>query len=130
VSTSADGRSVWTEEQFDASLANMLRAGVVLSAVVVLGGAVVFLTQYGADTPDYRVFRGAPDRLRSIGGIISVAAGLSGSGLIQLGLLLLIATPIARVMLSIVGFAKSRDWLYVVITMTVLALLTYSLTTG
>lgn len=130
MSATADDRSDWTEDQFDASLATMRRAGVILSAAVVLCGAVVFLARYGAGTPDYHVFRGAPDRLRSIGGIISAATGLSGSGLIQLGLLLLIMTPIARVVLSIVGFARRRDWLFVGITLTVLALLAYSLTTG
>ena len=41
----------------------------------------------------------------------------------QLGLLLLIATPIARVVFSIFGFMRQRDWLYVGVTATVLALL-------
>ena len=53
-----------------------------------------------------------------------------GRGLIQLGLLLLIATPIARVVFSVAGFARQRDWLYVAITLIVLTLLGYSLLAG
>jgi uncharacterized membrane protein len=45
----------------------------------------------------------------------------------QLGLLLLIATPIARVMFSAVAFAMERDRMYVGFTLIVLAVLLYSL---
>ena len=51
-------------------------------------------------------------------------------GLIQFGLLLLIATPVARVAFSVFGFTQERDWVYVVITLIVLALLVYSLSGG
>jgi uncharacterized membrane protein len=56
-----------------------------------------------------------------------MARELSGRGLVQLGLLFLIATPIARVVFSIVGFMRQRDRLYVGVTAAVLALLAYSL---
>jgi uncharacterized membrane protein len=52
---------------------------------------------------------------------------LHSRGLIQLGLLLLIATPVARVAFSVLAFAEQRDWLYVSITLVVLAVLVYSL---
>ncbi len=120
----------WTDEQFDAVLARVLRGGVLLSATVVACGGVVFLARHGLQRPEYHVFRGEPGRLRTIRGIISDAMRLGGRGLIQLGLLLLIATPIARVVFSVIGFARQRDWLYVVITLAVLVLLTYSLTNG
>jgi uncharacterized membrane protein len=42
-------------------------------------------------------------------------------------LLLLIATPVARVLFSVLGFGLERDWMYVVITLLVLALLVYTL---
>jgi len=59
---------------------------------------------------------------------VVVAGGfLSSAGIIQLGLLLLIATPVARVVFSIVVFALQRDWLYVGITLAVLAVLAYGL---
>lgn len=78
-------------------------------------------------TTAYHVFRGEPGDLRLVRGIVSDALELRGRGLIQLGLLLLIATPIARVVFSVATFIRQRDWLYVGITIIVLALLTYSL---
>jgi uncharacterized membrane protein len=85
---------------------------------------------YGFERPSYHVFRGEPADLTSIRGILDEAGQLSGRGLIQLGLLLLVATPIARVVFSVIGFARQRDWLYVAITIVVLAFLTYSLLAG
>ncbi len=52
---------------------------------------------------------------------------LNGRGIIQLGLLFLIATPVARVIFSIWGFADERDRMYVVFTVIVLAILIFSL---
>ncbi len=59
--------------------------------------------------------------------IIHEALALHGRGLIQFGLLLLIATPIARVAFSVVAFLHQRDWTYVAVTLIVLSLLFYSL---
>jgi uncharacterized membrane protein len=120
----------WTDEQFDMGLARVLRAGVLLSAAVVACGGVVFLARHGLEQPSYHVFRGEPMPLRSVRGIVTDALQPHGRGLIQLGLLLLIATPIARVVFSVAGFVRQRDWLYVVITLIVLTLLGYSLLAG
>ena len=120
----------WTDEQFDIVLAHVLRAGVLLSATIVALGGVLFLVRHGFERPVYHVFRGEPQPFRSVRGIFETARDLSGRGLVQLGLLFLIATPIARVVFSIVGFVRQRDWLYVGVTATVLALLAYSLLAG
>ena len=117
----------WSDEQFDIVLARVLRAGVLLSAAIVAFGGMVFLIRHGFERPIYHVFRGEPRPFRSVDGIVEMARDLSGRGLVQLGLLFLIATPIARVVFSIVGFMRQRDWLYVGVTATVLALLAYSL---
>ena len=122
--------SGWTDEQSELALAYVLRAGVVISAAIVACGGAVFLASHGLERPSYHVFRGEPVPLRSVHGIIEQAFRLSGRGLVQLGLLLLIATPVARVMFSVVGFVRQRDWLYVAITLIVLALLGYSLLAG
>ena len=58
------------------------------------------------------------------------ALAFQGSALIQLGLLVLIATPIARVILSVFVFLYERDWPYVFITLVVLGILLYSLLAG
>ena len=119
-----------TERQFDTVLGTVLRTGVLISAAVVAVGGVVYLTDHAVSTPDYHVFRGEPADLRSVSGIIADAMAFSGRGLIQLGVLALIATPMARVVFSVIGFATQRDWLYVGVTLVVLMLLIYSVTTG
>jgi uncharacterized membrane protein len=117
----------WTDQKVEDIVAILLRTGVLLSAAVVFCGAVIYLARHGHQAADYRMFRGEPTDLRSISGIIHDAADLSGRGIIQLGLLLLIATPVARVAFAVFGFAAERDRMYVVFTLIVLGVLLYSL---
>ena len=98
-----------------------------MAAVVVIVGGIVYLLHYGLSRPDYRLFRGEPSELRSVSGIFQFALAGRRRGIIQFGLLLLIATPVARVVFSIYAFARERDWLYVGLTLVVLAVLLYSL---
>ena len=117
----------WTDQRFEELIANLLRTGVLLSATVVFVGAVIYLVRYGFSPADYRVFRGEPTELKSVQGIVGYALHLHGRGLIQLGLLMLIATPVARVAVSVFGFARKRDRMYVGFTVAVLVVLLYSL---
>jgi uncharacterized membrane protein len=117
----------WSDQRVENIIANLLRSGVLLSAAVVLCGAVIYLARHGHSPADYGMFRGEPTDLRTISGIIRNAAGGHGRGIIQLGLLLLIATPVARVAFAVFGFAAERDRMYVAFTLIVLAVLLYSL---
>ena len=117
----------WDDHRIEVILGNLLRSGVLLSAAVVFLGACVYLAHHGHEPADYRIFRGEPSEFRTIAGVIHSAVHGRGRGLIQLGLLLLIATPIARVAFSIVGFGIERDRMYVAFTLIVLAILLYSL---
>jgi len=117
----------WTDQRIENILGNLLRAGVLLSALVVLIGGVIYLVRHGRTAVDFRVFHGEPADLRDIRGIVSETWTLRGRGIIQLGLLLLIATPVARVAFSIFGFAEERDRMYVVFTVIVFSILLYSL---
>jgi len=116
----------WRDRRIEVILGNLLRTGVLVSAAVVLVGACIYLYRHAHDPADYRVFRGEPSEYRTISGVIQSVISGRGQGIIQLGLLLLIATPIARVAFSVVGFAIERDRLYVAFTMLVLAILLYS----
>jgi uncharacterized membrane protein len=116
-----------SDARFGLTLGRVLRAGVLLAATLVAAGAVIYLARNGASVPAYQAFRGEPTSLRRVGGILREAGAPSGRGLIQLGLLVLIATPVVRVLFAIVGFARQRDWLYVCIATIVLLLLVFSL---
>lgn len=120
----------WSDQRIETIIGNLLRAGVLLSAAVVLLGGVVYLIHQGNAAPHYGVFRGEPSGLKTVPGVVGEALGGSGLGIIQLGLLLLIATPIARVVFSVFAFAGERDWLYVLVTLVVLAVLAFSLMGG
>jgi len=117
----------WGDRRLEVTLGNLLRTGVLLSAAVVLVGACVYLRRHAHEAADYRVFQGEPSEFRTIPGVIRSVIHGRGRGLIQLGLLFLIATPIARVAFSIAGFAIERDWMYVGFTVIVLLVLLYSL---
>lgn len=116
--------------QMEALIGNLLRAGVIAAASLVVLGGVIYLFRQGPVLPDYKAFQGEPAELRQVWGIMKYAFSFQERGLIQLGLLVLIATPIARVLLSIFLFWYQRDRMYVIITGVVLAVLFYSLFYG
>jgi len=120
----------WTDQYVEELIGTLLRVGVTSAAVVVLFGGIVYLVRHGLQPPQFHVFKGEPSDLRTLPGIVKDALAFRGRGLIQLGLLLLIATPLARVAFSVAAFALEGDRLYVVVALIVLAVLVYSLAGG
>jgi uncharacterized membrane protein len=120
----------WSSKRTELVIGTLLRAGVLIAAGIVVVGGVLYLVRHGTAPPDYGVFHGEPTDLRTISGIIRDALSFHGRGVIQLGLLALLATPVARVTFSVVAFALERDALYVVVTLVVLAVLIFSLAGG
>ncbi|BAC91932.1 DUF1634 domain-containing protein [Gloeobacter violaceus] len=106
----------------------LLRTGVLISAAIVAVGGGLYLTGEGASIPDYGVFHSEPDELRSLSAIVESARALDSRGLMQLGLLVVLATPVVGVVLELVTFARRRNILYVGIAAIVLAVLVHSLT--
>src|ERR1700732_2252602 len=119
-----------TDVQVEQFLGSLLRAGVILSSIVVLAGGILYLAQFGRTTTDKRIFQSEPADLRSVSGIVHEAMALDSRGIIQFGLLLLIATPVARVFFSVIAFAIEGDKIYVGIALIVLGILLYSLSGG
>ena len=119
-----------TDQKIDEVMGLVLRTGVILAAAIVLTGGIVYLTRHPGTVRDYHVFQGEAAEYKSVSAIAHEAMELRGRGLIQLGLLVLIATPIARVAFSLMAFLWQRDWTYVVVTAIVLGLLIYSLFGG
>lgn len=115
------------DQQVDEVIGGLLRYGVMLAAFVVAVGGIWYLIRYGTSAPDYHVFHGEPAELRQLRGIFGGIAGLRCRRVIQFGLVLLIATPVARVAFSVAAFYLQRDRAYVVITLIVLAVLLFSL---
>jgi len=120
-------RPKWDDDAIERLLARLLLAGVILSTLLVLAGGVVFLLHSAGAPPGYSHFAGEPAELSSVAGIIRMALRGDGRGLIQLGLLALVATPVLRVAGSLAAFVLLKDRTYVVLTSIVLVLLATSL---
>ena len=116
-----------TDKQMEASIGTMLRVGVTISAAVVFIGGIFYLREPITNAPDYSHFVAQRESLLNILGVLQGVAHLNAGSIIQLGILLLIATPITRVVFCIAGFARQKDRLYVLISASVLLILIYSL---
>jgi uncharacterized membrane protein len=125
-----NSKNSWTDKRVELIIGNILRTSVLISAGVTLTGGILYLILYGQSAPSYHVFRGEPAYLRDLYGIVRDLIALRSRGIIQFGLLLLIATPVARVAFSIIAFVVQRDRTYVIVTCIVLAALIYSLSGG
>jgi uncharacterized membrane protein len=108
-------------------IGNLLRAGVLLAAAIVFAGGVLYLIQHHSDRASYSTFKIEGSDVSTLAGILRSAGHLQSEGLIQFGLLLLIATPVARVAMAVAGFYLERDHLYVWVSLIVLAVLLFSL---
>lgn len=115
------------DRRLETVMGRLLQAGVLLAAAVVTTGAVAYLVQHHADRVEYRSFVPGGADVCTFPGIVRSAAQFESLGIIQIGLVLLIATPVARVALAIVGFALERDRLYTVVSVLVLLILLASL---
>jgi uncharacterized membrane protein len=114
------------EHGLETAMGRMLQAGVTVAAMVVLLGGILYLLQFGGSTPDYQHFHGAPAALETIRGITAGAEQIDARSVIGLGILLLIATPVCRVIFGVVGFAILRDRLYTAVSTIVLLILLFS----
>jgi uncharacterized membrane protein len=112
--------------QMDRLISVVLRGGVLLSAGLLILGALLYFA---------RVLRGgAPANPlvfpHSLGDVFSSLGHGDPLAILALGLIVLLLTPVARVLISIFAFARERDWLYVGITTLVLLILLLSFLLG
>ena len=121
-------------EKVETIISYTLRAGVIISILVVVAGTIISFVHH----TDYLTSTDQLKRLTRPGAafphtLAELAAGLAafrGQAIVGTGLLLLIATPVARVAISIVAFLFQRDRTFVIITSTVLTLLLLSFFLG
>lgn len=126
----------WQERDMELFLGKFLRFGVMLSCGITLLGGLFYLCQQGGILPDYSPtseilpFKGVDQNLRSISGILAGVLALNGASIIQFGVLVLIATPVIRVAISAIAFLIEKDYMYVVITLIVLAIILANMVLG
>ena len=108
-------------------MGSFLRIGVVTSCAVMSLGAVLYLLRHGGERESFSVFHGQPAALESVIGILREATTGSARGIIQLSVLILIATPVLRVAFAVFAFARQRDWMFTCISLVVLGVLAFGL---
>jgi uncharacterized membrane protein len=112
-------------QQFEKMIANLLRTGVSVAAAVVLLSGICYLVGHGGEHTNYAVFQPA---VYSFPGMERGIKAGNCVAMIELGLLLLIATPVLRVAVSLFEFLRARDHRFAVLTLAVLVILLGSLT--
>lgn len=123
-------KKILADKDIEIIIGNLLRAGVLISSAIIIIGAIIYLCQSGHVHPDYHKFKGMNNTFYSLSYVLHGVAQLSGEHIIQLGVLILIATPVARIVFSIIGFIKEHDTLYIVITLLVLLIILSSIFFG
>jgi uncharacterized membrane protein len=115
-------------------ISTVLRVGVLASLTTILLGTVIAFAHH----PEYvtsprellHLSRPSDTFPHTLRAVLTGLAGLRGQAIVVLGLLMLIATPVVRVAVSILLFLEEGDLIYVAITSTVLALLVLSFIVG
>ncbi|WP_343672204.1 DUF1634 domain-containing protein [Chitinophaga sp.] len=123
-------KEFWQERDVEMFIGKQLRWGVITSSIIAFIGGIIYLFSHGSDTPAYHVFNGAPVYVRHLPGIFHGVARGDGMAIIQLGVVVLLATPITRIAFSVLAFAMEKDKLYVMITLLVLSIIIFSIFSG
>ncbi len=105
----------------------ILRTGVLVSAVLLVTGGILFAFQHPGTVFSFKSFAGEPERLRHLSPVFREALQFRSRAVIQLGVIILISTPVLRVIFSFIEFLIRRDWIFLFITAIVICTLFYSL---
>jgi uncharacterized membrane protein len=111
-------------------LSKVLRAGTIISMSVVFLGGMLYIYRHGHSVVNYHKFTGIPDFIRYTSRLIPGAISFKGQSIIQIGIILLIFTPILRVFFSFIGFFLEKDYLYTCISVLVLVIIFASMLSG
>ncbi len=114
------------DRNIETVLGNLLRTGVITAASVVMIGAIIFLVKHGKEIPSYHIFKEIPFSFSDFGTMYNGILSLKSVSIMELGVLLLIATPVLRVVFSVFAFLYEKDYMYVLFTLIVLLVLVFS----
>jgi uncharacterized membrane protein len=118
------------DRRMEVTMGRLLQAGVLLAAAVVLAGGILYLFARAGQPSNYRVFVARPLRVRHPAEMLRGVAHGNASAVIDLGILLLVATPVCRVIFAFIAFVREGDRLYIVVTAIVLAVLLFGMLRG
>jgi uncharacterized membrane protein len=121
------GKHYFADKDIQIILGTLLRVGVIASMTVVFVGALIYLAVHHSDQVDYSKFDPSKSGYSSFYAIAQGLSKLDSRAIIQFGTILLIFTPVTRIVFSIFSFLIERDYLYVLIGLFVLCIILISL---
>lgn len=119
-----------TDARMEEMMGRLLQTGVLAAAAIVILGGALYVAHHGGEQVDYRTFRPKPLNLRKPADLLLVLRSSGSRGMLEAGILVLLATPICRVVFALVSFLMERDRLYVVVSAIVLAALLFGVFHG
>lgn len=130
-------KSFWLERDVELYIGKLLRYGVMLSCAITFLGGIRYIYQNQntdlvskyAPTTDKENF-GVNFELRHFSSIWDGVLSFDGASIIQFGVIVLIATPVIRVLFSAIAFLIEKDYMYVVITLIVLFIILANMLLG
>lgn len=109
-------------------IGKLLRAGVIIAMTIVIAGLLIYLFQYGRQVADYSQFD--ETKVFRFNDFYNALIAGDSKAIMELGVIVLIATPVARVLFTMIGFWLEKDRLYTLIAFIVLCIIAYSLLFG
>lgn len=119
----SSGDSGFDDEKMEWTMGLLLRLGVLLAATVVIAGGAMYLGDHHGTQVSYKKFVGHPISVRHP----AEMTGPTSLAVLDVGILLLVAVPIARVAFAVVAFLVERDWLYTAVSVLILAVLVWGM---
>lgn len=120
----------FTDVDLNRSVGNLLRLGVILSVVTSLVGFIKLFSEGFKMPRKYNLLEMGDSSEKVWGTFWNSLVKGEGMAIIQLGILLLILTPLVRIIFALIGYLKEKDYVYVIISLIVLAIMTVSFLTG
>ena len=118
------------DQDIEQWIGKLLRYGVISSCLIAIAGGILYLITFGQEIPKYTIFIGESPEFTSLPAILRGFLTLQSKAIIQFGVVILIATPILRIVLSLIAFMLEKDKLYVIITTIVLSIILVSMFGG
>ncbi len=123
-------RKNFTDRDLNRSVGNLLRLGVILSVATSLVGFIKLFTEGFKMPKKYRMLDMGGSSEKVWSHFWDTLCKGEGMAIIQLGILLLIFTPLMRIIFALIGYLKEKDYTYVIISSIVLAIMAISFFTG
>lgn len=123
-------RKNFTDADLNRSVGNLLRLGVILSVATSLIGFIKLFSEGFQMPKKYKLLDMGSSSEKVWGQFWDSLCKGEGMAIIQLGILLLIFTPLMRIIFALIGYLKEKDYVYVIISSIVLAIMAISFFTG